>query len=92
MIPAIQHDPAACRFHVRVDGHLAVLDYRLDGAVMSILHTGVPAPAGGRGIAAALTAAALEHARRSGWRVRPVCSYAARYLERHDGFADLVAP
>ena len=50
--------------------------------VMSIDHTHVPAPLEGRGIAAALVAATLAHARAQGLRVRPVCSYVAAYMRR----------
>jgi predicted GNAT family acetyltransferase len=88
----VHHDPHAGRFQADVDGHRAVLDYRLDGAVLSILHTGVPDAIGGRGIAAELTRAALQLARTQGWTVRPLCSYAAGFMQRHPEFADLVAP
>jgi len=87
----VHHDAQAGRFHAEVDGYRAELDYRLDGTILSILHTGVPSAIGGRGIAAELTRAALETARREGWTVRPLCSFAAVYLRRHPEFADLVA-
>jgi predicted GNAT family acetyltransferase len=87
---AIRHDPLRQRFSTEAEGLAAVLDYRLrDGAVMVITHTEVPAPIGGRGIAAALTAAACAHARARGWRIDPQCSYAARWLQRHPEHADL---
>ena len=50
---------------------------------MTITHTRVPDAIGGRGVAAALTRAALALARESGWSVNPACSYAAAYLARH---------
>lgn len=59
---------------------------------MTIVHTGVPDAIGGRGIAATLTAAALEFARNRGWRVRPLCSYAAVFMRRHAEYAGLFAP
>ena len=88
---AVHHDSRAGRFHADVDGYRAVLDYRLDGTVLSILHTGVPEAIGGRGVAAELTRAALQLARTQGWTVRPLCSYAAAFLDRHTEFAGLVA-
>ena len=87
----IRHDSAARRFETRVEGQPCELDYRLDGRVMTIVHTGVPAPVGGRGIAAAMTLAAMETARAQGWKVVPACSYAATWLRRHPEFADLLA-
>jgi len=89
MTDIIHHEPQ-CRFEHIVDGHVCELDYQLDGQRMSILHTVVPPEAGGRGIAALLTRAALDMARSRGWRVQPVCSYAATYIERHPEYADLL--
>ncbi|WP_282270350.1 GNAT family N-acetyltransferase [Stenotrophomonas sp. PS02298] len=89
-IPDIEHDAAANRFQTLVDGQRAVLDYELDGGVMVITHTGVPEAIGGRGIAAALTRFALEHARVAGWKVIPACAYAATFMQRHGEYADLL--
>lgn len=86
----LHHDPAARRFSTRLEGHEAELLYdRRDGR-MVIRHTGVPEAIGGRGVAAALVRAALDHARAQGWRVVPACSYSAAYVERHPEYADLV--
>jgi len=87
----IRHNAAARRFETVVDGQHCELDYRLDGQVMTITHTGVPVPVEGRGIASAMTQAAMETARSEGWRVVPACSYAATWLRRHPEFADLRA-
>lgn len=78
----VQHDSERQRFVAIVDGHEAELDYRLDGTVMSITHTGVPRAIEGRGIAAELMRAALSAASEAGWTVHPVCSYAVAYLRR----------
>ncbi len=86
---AIQHDVARHRFETCVDGSRCLLEYTLSGAVMTIVHTGVPARVGGRGIAAALVQAALDVARSEGWSVAPACSYAAEWMERHPEYADL---
>jgi predicted GNAT family acetyltransferase len=87
----IHHDRAAHRFEVRVEGTPCVLDYTLADGVMTITHTVVPPPAGGRGVAGELVRVALEFARGEGLRVRPACSYAATWMERHPGYADLRA-
>lgn len=87
----INHNPSANRFETRVDNHECVLDYRLDGDVMTITHTGVPAAVSGQGIASALVEAALTMARSKGWKVIPACSYAVAWMDRHDQFNDLRA-
>ena len=91
MNPPITHNAAASRFETIVDGHLCVADYQLDDGVMTMTHTLVPPALEGRGIAAALVAAALAHARTAGLRVRPACSYVARYMQRHRDTLDLLA-
>ncbi|MNT22087.1 hypothetical protein D3C72_1574590 [compost metagenome] len=87
----VTQDPAQSRFTATVDGVLCVLDYQLQGDTMVIVHTGVPSPVGGRGIAAELTKVALETAQAKGWKVRPVCSYAEVYMRRHPEYNDLRA-
>ncbi|ARP97400.1 GNAT family N-acetyltransferase [Bordetella genomosp. 13] len=89
-MPEVVHHEREGRFECSVEGYRCVLDYRLTDGVMAILHTGVPSPVGGRGIAAELTRVALETARREGWRVLPVCSYAEVYMRRHTEYADLL--
>ena len=87
---SIQHHAGAHRFEASVDGRSCVADYRLIGNLMVMHHTGVPPALEGRGIAAALVAAALAHARSQGWRVRPSCSYVAAYMQRHRETLDLL--
>lgn len=78
----IEHQADRQCFSVDVDGHRAVLDYRLSGDVMSITHTAVPTEISGRGIAGELMKAALAVADSAGWLVNPICSYAAAYMRR----------
>ena len=87
----ISHNAAASRFECTVDGQLSVADYQLHDGVMLMTHTGVPAALQGRGIAAALVATALAHARSQGWRVKPLCSYVATWMRRHPESLDLLA-
>jgi predicted GNAT family acetyltransferase len=85
------HDPAAQRWTVDLEGHRAQLDYRLSDGIVDIRHTRVPEPLGGRGIAGRLVEAAVAWARDNGYRVRPSCSYAAAWMERHPEHSDLLA-
>ena len=81
--PDIQHNPAQHRFECTVEGLLCVADYQLSGKLMAMTHTHVPPALEGRGIAAALVAAALAHAREQGYKVAPLCSYVASSMQRH---------
>jgi len=87
----IAHDEAARRFETIVDGAHCTLDYELAGGIMTITHTRVPDAVGHRGIAAALMEAALSHARATGLRVMPRCSYAVHYLGEHPEWRDVLA-
>ena len=91
MNPSIVHDAVAARFLAVVEGQACRLDYRLHGTLMTIVHTDVSARLGGRGIGAALVAAAFDHARSAAWRVVPACSFAAAWAERHPEYAELIA-
>ncbi len=79
----ITHDGRAHRLSTELEGQTAILDYELDGKVMSITHTRVPQPIGGRGVAAELMRSALDLAAANGWTVKAVCSYAVAYMKRH---------
>jgi uncharacterized protein len=87
----IRHLSVARRFETKVDGFVCELDYNLHDHVMTITHTGVPDEVGGRGIASELVRAALETARKEGWKVVPACSYARVWMERHPEYAELCA-
>lgn len=92
MTREIEHNRAQSRFQWMEDGQLCVLDYDLHDGVMRITHTGVPSAVGGRGIAADLARAALETARREGWKVQPLCSYVEAWMRRQRGaWDDLLA-
>jgi len=86
----IIHHGIPGRFVTQVDGHAANLDYEMADRIMHITHTHVPEAIGGRGIAGKLVEAAFHHARAEGWKVRPLCSYAAAWVKKHADYADLV--
>ena len=88
----IDHRPDEQRFQTIVDDQLCVLDYRELPGVLQLTHTGVPDAVAGRGIAAELVKAALDHARAHGLKIEPRCSYVRVYLRRHPENQDLLAP
>ena len=91
MTISIQRDAQAHRFNAEVDGHVGYVEYELDGDTMAITHTIVPPAIGGRGIAGQLVQAAMDHARATGLKVDPRCSYADAWLGRHPDYAGLRA-
>lgn len=82
---SIHHDTSRHQFYVDLDGQRAVLAYMsLGKQTLDIYRTFVPDALRGRGIAAALTEAALEYAGSGGYAVIPSCSYVERYMERRE--------
>jgi predicted GNAT family acetyltransferase len=89
--PVVQHNAAASRYEVTVDGHLSVAEYELQGGRMVFTHTVVPPELRGRGLAEKLVRAALADARTAGRKVVPQCSYVAAFIARHKEYQPLVA-
>jgi predicted GNAT family acetyltransferase len=86
----IVHDPNAREFFADIEGARPVLQYRYANGLMTIFHTGVPAPVANRGIAGELARTALEFARAQGWKVEPACSYIRAFMQKHVEYADLM--
>ena len=90
---AVEDNPAAQRFEARVGGHLAIVQYRLEGPNIAFIHTEVPEALEGKGIASTLVRTALDSARERQLGVIPLCPFVAGYIRRHQKeYLDLVLP
>ncbi|WP_125107646.1 GNAT family N-acetyltransferase [Gulosibacter massiliensis] len=80
------------RYEAHGDGKLAALvAYSVEGDEFTILHTVVQSWAEGQGVGSALVRHVLDDVRaRGGMRVRPVCTFAQAFLERHPEYDDLI--
>ena len=88
---AVHNNTEKKRFEATVEGHLAKAEYRLEPGLLVITHTVVPPALEGRGIGGALVRSALIHARTNGLKVKPECTYARAYMQRHPETQDLLA-
>lgn len=79
----ILHNPENKIFVTASEDHTAYLEYSLDKGTLDILHTVVPAPLSGRGIAAALVKNAYDYTLLHHLRITATCTYAAAWLEKH---------
>ena len=79
----VTDNPAASRFELADDGHLAELTYRLNGKRLALIHTGVPEALAGRGVGGLLVRAAVDRAARYGLTIVPICPFARSWLARH---------
>lgn len=90
--PVVTDNPDRSRFEVHVGGELAgFVNYRLRGQVINLIHTEVDARFQGAGLAGELAKASLDDARARHLAVVPTCPYIRSWIDRHPGYADLVA-
>ncbi|MBL4610727.1 GNAT family N-acetyltransferase [Halopseudomonas sp.] len=81
----IHHDLEDKQFYVSIDGSRAYLAYMdLGRKTLDIYRTYVPNALRGKGLAAKLTAHALQFANEKGYEVIPSCSYVERYMQRQE--------
>lgn len=83
----IVHHPESYRFEITKDGLTAFVQYRLIGNTLDIIHTKVPEPWEGQGIAASLVKMAFDYALENQLTPQAGCSYAAAWLKRHKEYA-----
>ena len=80
---AVENNKIRQRFEIRMDGHLAKLNYRVNDGEIDLIHTEVAEELGGRGLGNKLVEAALAYARDNKLKVVPSCSFVSNYLARH---------
>lgn len=79
----ITHNPEKSRFEVTIEGHTAIVEYRIEENALNIFHTYVPKELEGQGIAANLVKTAYEYADSQGLSRKADCSYAQVWLKRN---------
>lgn len=90
-VPVVERVDARNRYEILVDGERAGLTaYRDRGEQRVFYHTEIDDAFAGQGLASRLVQEALTDVRDSGKRIVPVCPYVAKFLQRHEEFADLV--
>jgi len=79
------------RFELDLGGKLAFLDYQRAGSRLYLNHAEVPVELRGHGAGARLVAGALDLVRERGEQIVPVCPFVHAFVQRHPGYAELVA-
>jgi predicted GNAT family acetyltransferase len=88
----VVRNDALGRFEIALPGGaLAFADFEVRGGAVLFPHTVVPPAHEGQGLGSALVRASLDWARAEGLKVVPLCSFYARYMERHPEARDLLA-
>lgn len=87
----IADNPAENRFETTIEGHVAYVDYKLDGKTIYFEHTIVPDALQGRGLGGQLVQACLASARARGLSVTPVCAVFVGYMKKRPETQDLLS-
>ena len=88
----VTNNEAEQRYELRIEGNVALIQYRRTGDTIYYLHTEVPRALEGRGIAGAMARAALDEAAQHNLVVVPLCPFVAGYIRKHPEYQRLVHP
>jgi uncharacterized protein len=86
----IVNNKAHHRFELVFDGHLAAAFYKIDGNVITFMHTEVPPELGGRGVGSTLVQGALNQVRASRMKVVADCPFVKAWIGKHPEYKDLL--
>jgi predicted GNAT family acetyltransferase len=78
-------------FFIEENGErIAFLVFRIHGPILTAIHTEVLPSGSGKGLAAKLVAAMVDHARAHALKIVPACPYVKTVFERHpERYADV---
>ena len=93
METTVRDNPEENRYEIR-DGDrvLGLAAYERRGDTTVFTHTEVDPDAGQDGLGSKLVRAALDDVRSKGGSVVPLCPFVRGWIDRHQDYADLVAP
>ncbi|CAM5450982.1 hypothetical protein SALBM135S_01894 [Streptomyces alboniger] len=91
--PTVRLVDARHRYEILVDGERAGFTAFRDRDDRRVFfHTEIDDAYAGQGLASVLVREALDDVRGTGKRIVPVCPYVAKFLKKHEEYADLVDP
>jgi predicted GNAT family acetyltransferase len=88
--PSVRDNAEFHRFEMGTGQNPAVLKYMRAPGKITLVHTEVPESMQGRGYAASLAHFALETAQREGLKVKIVCPFVKKYVEKHPEYQGLI--
>ncbi|RYD72793.1 MAG: N-acetyltransferase [Sphingobacteriales bacterium] len=78
------------RFEMSFENTTSFIEYKIEGNVISLLHTEVDASLEGRGAGTAIVEKTLKHIDAAGMQLLPLCPFVAAYIKRHPGWGKIV--
>ena len=90
--PTVRHRPEALRYEALLGDDVAgFAEYELSEGLITFPHTEIDPAFEGRGVGSALIKGALDDVRATGERrVRPLCPFVERWMQRHPDYTDLL--
>ena len=88
----IVNNRARERYELAVDGHIAATYYKIEGKVITFVHTEVPPELGGKGIGSKLIRGALDQVRADGLKVVAQCPFVKAFIDKNADYQDLLKP
>jgi uncharacterized protein len=86
----IVNNKARERYELAVEGHIAATCYKIEGNIITFIHTEVPPELGGKGIGSKLIRGALDQVRADGLKVVPQCPFVKAFIEKNADYQDLL--
>lgn len=87
---ALHDNKAESRFEMTFENRLSLIEYEIDGNVISLLHTEVDPALEGRGAGTAIVEKVLAHIEKSGLQLIPLCPFVVAYIKRHPDWGRIV--
>jgi predicted GNAT family acetyltransferase len=86
----IVNNKAQQRYELAVEGHIAATYYKVEGKIITFIHTEVPPELGGKGIGSKLIRGALDQVRADGLKVIAQCPFVKAFIEKNADYQDLL--
>ena len=86
----IVNNKAQQRYELAVEGHIAATYYKVEGKIITFIHTEVPPELGGKGIGSKLIRGALDQVRAEGFKVIAQCPFVKAFIEKNADYQDLL--
>lgn len=85
----VRDNTESSRYELDTGSGLAIMTYRIDGNVITTLHT--EAPPGTKGVGGILARAVLDDVQKRGLKVVPLCPFVKRFIEKNEQYQALLA-
>ena len=90
MAAEIRENPEKGRFELEIGGQIVFARYARQGSTLVIPYVEAAPPLRGTGAADRLMQGVMEIARAERLKVKPLCSYARGWMQRHREYHDLL--